>query len=232
MRTLILSVVILTTATAACADDQTAVIETLGRLLPGQTVDAISPSPIEGVTEVTVGVNVFYVSVDGEYVLRGPLLSANGTNLTESREAEARTRLLRKASDTPTFRYPATPVKHAVTVVTDIDCPYCRKLHNELDGYKEAGIDVTYVMLPRSGKNSASYRKTVSAACAADPEAAITSAMNGESVADATCDHPIDEHMALARRLGVNSTPTLVLDDGRIVLGYRTAKGLQPLLEP
>ena len=113
-----------------------------------------------------------------------------------------------------------------MTIVTDIDCPYCRRLHNDMEAYNAAGFDVSYVMLPRAGRDSGSYRKTVAAACGAPPEAAITAAMNGETPSSPPCDHPIDEHMQLARELGVTSTPTIVLEDGRIVLGQKSPADL------
>ncbi len=221
-------------ATPALADDA-AVRAAIARLLPDRSAatDArIAPSALAGVSEVAIGTQVFYVTENGRYVLGGPLIdSVDGRNLTEARVAASRQDILDAASGLRTFRYPAADARHRVTVVTDIDCPYCRRLHNDLPAYREAGIDVTYVMLPRAGKNSNSYRKTVSAACASDPERAITAAMNGAATDATQCDHPIDEHMALARRLGVTSTPTIVLDDGRIVLGQKRPADLLELIE-
>ncbi len=209
-------------STTVVAADRTAVDAAIRDALPEMAGAVIEPSPVPDISAVTVGTRVFYVTNDGRYVFGGPLIaSADRSNLTEARVATARRDLLAARSDMPTFRYPADPATYRVTVFTDIDCPYCRRLHNDLPDYARAGIDVTYVMLPRSGKGSASYRKTVNAACAEDPEAAITAAMAGGEPPARSCEHPIDEHLALARQLNVSSTPSIVLPDGRLVLGHQ-----------
>lgn len=214
-------------AVSCAAADEAAVRAAVAELLPDQSNVDIGESPLPDILEVAVGTQVFYVSADGRYVLGGPLIkTANGRNLSEQRVARARRQILDAAADIGTYNYPSTTATHSVTVVTDIDCPYCRRLHTDLPQYAAAGISVNYIMLPRAGKGSASYTKTVNAACADDPEAAITAAMNGASPGAARCAHPIDEHMALARKLGVTSTPTIVLEDGRMVLGQKKAADL------
>ncbi len=221
----------LTALGCAHAEDDTNALEAaLADLFPNYPAPVITPAAVPGLSEVAFGTQVFYVSNDGRFLLGGPLISvADRANLTEARLAVARQEILEEADDVQPYRYPAEEVAHRLTVVTDIDCPYCRRLHNDLDGYRAAGLDVRYVMLPRSGKGSPSYRKAVAAACADDPEAAITAAMNGNDLAagKTDCEHPIDDHMALAQRLGASSTPTLYLEDGRMLLG---AKPLEDVL--
>ncbi len=50
---------------------------------------------------------------------------------------------------------------HTVTVFTDIDCGYCRKLHGEIAKYNDNGIRVRYLFFPRSGEGGESYKKAV-----------------------------------------------------------------------
>lgn len=203
----------------------------ISRLIPGLKQIEIQPSAIEGMLEVRSGTKIYYVSSDGGFLLHGPLYTLErGENLTEIRLAEYRKILLKDIPAIQPVEYPADNAQQTLTVVTDIDCPYCRRLHLELDKYHQAGFDVDYVMLPRSGKNSPSYVKTVNAICAAQPAMAITAAMNGETPAPAECDHPIDQHMQMARALGISSTPSLVLPDGKVMVGYRTATELSRLL--
>jgi thiol:disulfide interchange protein DsbC len=40
----------------------------------------------------------------------------------------------------------------------------------------------------------------------------------------------IDENITLAAKLGINSLPTLILPDGRVVRGYKDAETLQNLI--
>ncbi|MFK8014126.1 MAG: thioredoxin fold domain-containing protein [Gammaproteobacteria bacterium] len=219
-------------AVSAASADEAAVRATVAELFPNAEAPSIVAAPIPGVFEVAMGTQVFYVSDDGRYFLGGPLVrSASGENLTEVRVAAGRVDVLREDSRVRPFSWRAEKTRHQITVVTDIDCPYCRRLHKDIPNLNAAGIDVNYVMLPRSGKNTPSYHKTVGAACASDPEKAITEAMNGASFDMATCDHPIDTHMTTARELGVSSTPSIVLADGRIVLGQKSPEALLKLIE-
>lgn len=204
-----------------------AIREAVTRLQPAAKDIRIEPSAVEGISEVSIGMQVLYVSNDGEFALAGPLIALDkGTNLTEQRLSSARASVFDKAADVPMFHYPAAAPRHKVTIFTDIDCPHCRRMHNELPAMQAAGIDVTYVLLPRSGVGTPSYKKSISAACADDPEATITAAMAGQQPTAATCEHPIDDHLKLSRSLNVSSTPSILLEDGQLVLGYHTADRL------
>jgi len=107
--------------------------------------------------------------------------------------------------------------KRYVTVFTDIDCGYCRKLHNEVAELNEAGIQVRYLAYPRAGLQSESYKKYVSVWCNADQQQAMTDAKSGKSVPDATCDNPIADSFKLGQTVGVRGTPTMILDDGTVM---------------
>lgn len=198
-----------------------AVIKAARSLQPMTGDIDIQPTPLDGVVEVTLGSKTVYFSEDGQYVLGGPLIRmSDRRDLTEMRRSQTRKELINNAGDLITYDYTADDATYELLVVTDIDCPYCRKLHNDMADYNAAGISMRYVMLPRAGKASASYQKAVSAACASDPEAAITSAMLGKPNNNTVCKHPIDEHMQLASQLGVGSTPTMITRDGEQIRGY------------
>ena len=219
------------THAAEKVDEYADIRASISHLIPGAVQMEIRPSSIEDLLEVRSNSNVFYVSSDGEYLLNGPLYAVKrGENLTENRLAEHRKTLLKDVSAIQPVEYPANNATQKITVITDIDCPYCRHLHQEMEEYHQAGLDIDYIMLPRSGKNSPSYVKTVNAICAAKPDVAITAAMNGETPAPAQCDHPIDQHMEMAQALGAGSTPNIVLPDGTLIRGYKTASELSQLL--
>jgi thiol:disulfide interchange protein DsbC len=213
------------------ADDYAEIRAAISQLIPGLNGMEIQPSAIENMLEVRADTNVFYVSSDGGFLLNGPLRDLErGENLTEKRLAEYRKILLKDIPAIQPVEYPTDNAKQKIIVITDVDCAYCRRLHQDLDKYHQAGLDIDYVMLPRSGKDSPSYVKTVNAICAAQPDVAITAAMNGETPASAECDHPIDQHMEMARALGAASTPNIVLPDGTLIRGYTTAAELSRLL--
>ena len=121
--------------------------------------------------------------------------------------------------------------KYTVTIFTDIDCGYCRKLHSELDQYLAQGITIQYLFFPRAGKGSESYDKAVSVWCADDRNAALTAAKKDQKVPTKTCDNPVDKHMQLGAEFDVKGTPMIVTEQGNILPGYLPAKQLVEALE-
>ena len=120
--------------------------------------------------------------------------------------------------------------RYKVSIFTDIDCGYCRKLHSEIDQYLAEGITVQYLFFPRAGKGSDSYNKAVSVWCAKDRNAALTSAKKDQAVDSKTCANPIDRHMQLAEDFGTQGTPMIVSENGNVSPGYVPAKQLAEVL--
>lgn len=209
------------------AADEAAIRKSLGDAAP----DSIAPTPVAGIYEVLIGPHVVYISADGKYLFQGELVDLQTrTSLTEPRRREAQRAALAKVSEDQMIVFKPEQVKHTVTVFTDIDCGYCRKLHGELDQYLAEGIKVRYLMYPRAGANSESYRKAVAVWCAKDRNDALTRAKAGEAIDMKTCDNPVDEHMEVAAALGLRGTPLIVLEDGGMQPGYVPAKQLSRLL--
>jgi thiol:disulfide interchange protein DsbC len=202
------------------------------KFMPGLTPDRIIRSPVAGLYEVVFGPNVVYVSADGRYVLRGDLLDVeNKTNLTEEKRRQARLDAVNSLGEESMIVFAPKEFKHTVTVFTDIDCGYCRKLHSEIKSYNDLGIKVRYVAFPRAGIPSDSYDKAVSVWCADDNRSALTMAKAGRPVASRVCENPVRSHYEMGRRVGVNGTPTIVLESGTIVPGYVPASRLMEELE-
>ena len=120
---------------------------------------------------------------------------------------------------------------HHITVFTDIDCGYCRKLHAEMKEYNELGIGISYMFFPRAGLKSESYDKAVNVWCAADQRNAMTMAKAGEAVDAKVCDNPITAHYNAGMAVGVTGTPALVLEDGTLMPGYLPPAQLKQRLD-
>ena len=118
------------------------------------------------------------------------------------------------------FEYPAPDERAVVTVITDIDCPYCRRLHQQLADYHAVGISIRYLMMPRSGPGTASFEKASHAACAAEPAAALTLAMSGQELPELNCENSIRSQYDLAQSLQPTGTPAMITESGRIIHGY------------
>jgi len=231
IQTALLVVGLAAVGSAALAD-RSADEAAIRKALPGLQIDAMAPAPIAGFYEVVVGSHVVYVSSDGRYMLQGDLIDLNTRlSLTEPRRRAAQRAVIESVGEDKMIVFKPEKPKHHVTVFTDIECGYCRKLHGEIDQYLDAGIEVRYLMFPRAGAGSSAYRKAVAVWCAEDRNTALTDAKAGKSIDMKTCDNPIDEHMELAATLGLRGTPFIVLESGQVQPGYVPAKQLARLLE-
>jgi len=217
---------------AAQGTPEEAIKKALEPVLPAGP-DSITPSPIDGVYEVSAGSRVVYVSADGRYVLQGDLIDLKKqVNVTEARRSAGRADVLKEMDEDSMIVFaPEGEAKHTVTVFTDIDCPYCRKLHQEVGKMNEMGIEVRYMAYPRAGVGSASYGKAVSVWCADDRQEAMSTAKNGGKVEQKSCDNPVKQHMVMADKVGVRGTPAIFLEDGRMLPGYVPAERLAKILE-
>jgi thiol:disulfide interchange protein DsbC len=211
---------------------QEAITKSLSSIFPGVTPDKISPSPMEGVSEVLIGPRLMYVSNDGKYLLQGSLIDMKTrTDISEARRDGIRLDALNELGEDKMIVFPAKEQKHVITVFTDIDCGYCRKLHGEMDKYNAEGITVRYLMFPRAGINSASYNKAVSVWCSKDQQDAMTRSKAGENLPNASCDNPIKEEYELGQLIGVRGTPAIIMEDGAMLPGYVPAARLVKALE-
>lgn len=235
MMALTVSATLLATAAPAFSDsDIQAITRTIAERLPGATVDHVAPSPVKGLYEVGVdGGDVVYVSEDGRYLLGGALIDlVTKENLTERVLAGQRTKTLDGVPEDSMIVYePEGDVKHTLTTFTDIDCPYCRKMHKEMALMNRMGIRVRYMLFPRAGTNSLSYEKAVSVWCADDQQAEMTNAKSGAVPEKRECQNPVRQHMMLGRRLGLRGTPYTITDTGRAISGYMPAPELFESLE-
>ncbi len=204
----------------------------LQRLMPGMKPDSVVPSQIPGLYQITVGPAVAYLSEDGRYMLRGDLIDMQARkNLTRVVRQAATTKSIEALGEESMIVFGPSEADHTVTIFTDVDCGYCRRLHQEMDDYIEMGIKVRYTAFPRSGIPSSGYDKMVSVWCADDPKAAMTKAKSGVRVDAKPCDNPVVDHYRLAEALGVDGTPTIFTETGRRLPGYVPAKRLLMILQ-
>lgn len=212
--------------------DKAAVEKKIKQLVPNAPSVDITSTPVKGLYQVIVGGKVVYMSDDGKYLINGALVDIDTReNLTEAAMNKIRKAELAKMDVKGMIVYPAKgKTKSSVTVFSDIDCPYCRKLHKEIPALNEAGIEVRYTGYPRAGVGSESYKKAVSAWCAKDPAKAMDDAMLGMPIDPKECKNPVMEHMQAAQAFGVNGTPNIIFENGKMVPGYAPARELIPMV--
>lgn len=217
-------------ASLAWADDN-AIAGALSKLFPGTKAESIRMSEVSGLYEVVVGPSLLYISADGRYLIHGKVIDVDAReDVTEPKLAAARVQALNKVGEDNMIVFAARRFKYGVSVFTDIDCGYCRKLHSEIDKYLAEGITVRYLFFPRAGEGSESYHKAVSVWCTKDRNDALTKAKRDGNIERKECDNPVSKHMALGNAMGVSGTPMIVTEGGEIVPGYVDAKQLAKML--
>ncbi|ANB16784.1 disulfide isomerase DsbC N-terminal domain-containing protein [Dokdonella koreensis] len=191
------------------------------KLVPQATIDTVEPAPMAGFRQVLLGGQLVYVSDDGRYLMQGKLYdAASRTDLTDARLGKARVEKLKNIPASQLLSFGPDKPKYKLTIFTDIDCGYCRKLHQEVAEYNKLGIEFDYLFFPRSGIDSPSFKKAVSVWCAADKKAAFTAAKGGADPAPLTCDNPIAAQFQLGLDVGVDGTPAVYAPNGVKIGGY------------
>jgi thiol:disulfide interchange protein DsbC len=193
----------------------------------------VRPSPIDGLYEVRSGAEVGYVSTDGRFYVDGDVFDMDSRhNLTEDTRKKGRLALLAATRDEDAIVFaPAGAARHTVTVFTDVDCVHCRRMHSEIAELNRLGIRVRYLMFPRGGPGSDSWRKAEAVWCSADREDALTRAKRGEKVESGKCATPVAAQYELGRQMGISGTPGIVTDSGEFLAGYASAAYLSAYLE-
>lgn len=203
----------------------------LVKTFPEVAKGELQPSPVPGFFELVLDARVYYVSTDGKYLFLGDIVDVkNRTNLTgNARQAFAK-RLIGAVEEKEMIVIAPKDTRATITVFTDVDCPYCAKLHQEVPELNRNGIKVRYLLYPRAGKDSETYRRSVAVWCATDRVKAIGIAKSGGKLDMKKCRNPVDRHYQLGERLGISGTPTIFLDNGRKIASYVPAAQLTAII--
>lgn len=219
------------TTTAVPSQVTQAIKSQLGKMIDNVNQAQITPTPLKNLYQVTLGPMVVYMSGDGQYLITGKIIDLkNRVDLTAQAKEKAVKEALAKVPERSMIIYPAKgEQKHVITVFTDIDCPYCHKLHKEIPKLNAAGVTVRYLSYPRAGIGSNSYQKAVSVWCAADRGKAMDQAIQGK-ITPKNCENTVANQYQLAQTFEVTGTPTIILDNGRVIPGYVPAEKLIQVL--
>jgi thiol:disulfide interchange protein DsbC len=185
---------------------------------------AISETPFQGLMEVELNSGEkLFSDREGNYLVTGDLFMASDSGLVNLSALGRQEKIAEWISAVPEDEmviFVPQETKATVTVFTDVDCGFCRRLHGDLDAILALGIQVRYVAYPRGGEASTAYPKMISVWCADDRKRALTQAKNGQNIPARDCENPVLEHYNLGNRVGISGTPALVLEDGSIIPGY------------
>jgi thiol:disulfide interchange protein DsbC len=205
---------------AAAPDPRTALL----KLLPaGSKLEDLKPSPIAGIYQFVQGADVSYLTADGKYFLDGNLYDmATRANLTEAIRSRARLAMINAVPESQMVIFAPKNPLYTITVFTDVDCQFCRKLHSEIAELNKLGVRVRYLFFPRTGPDTESWRKAEVVWCSADRNEALTRAKAGAELdMNKTCGPtPVAREYALGQSIGVRGTPAIITEGGDVISGY------------
>jgi len=195
----------------------------LAKKIPGTSPDELHASPIPGIWELVRGTEIAYVTSDGKYAISGDLYDlGRNDNLTDVRRKDIRMRLLASVPESDMLIFSPRDPKYTVTVFTDVDCAYCRKLHSQIAEYNRLGVRVRYMFYPRSGPNTESWTKAEQVWCSTNRNEALTRAKLGEELkSPKSCGNsPVARDYAMGQQFNVRGTPAIVMNNGEMLGGY------------
>ena len=195
-------------------------------------IDSVKPTPVDTLYEIMTDRGIFYSTADASYIVRGSLFDTtnNFSDLTE--QSMGKMRLSKLASYEPSMIvYPAKNEKYKVTVFTDVDCGYCRKMHAHMRAYNALGITVRYMAFPRGGEGYPAWSAMQSLWCSDNQKKAMDELKAGVRIASKLCTNKVPEHYQLGVEFGVTATPSLLLNDGTLMAGYRNPQDLLKILQ-
>ena len=212
------------------------ILEGLRAARPDFEYGAIKETAMPGIYQVQIlGGPMLYTNASADHVVVGELYQVQPgqfVNLVEADRVKARRDRLKTLDPKDMIVFPARgATKAVINVFTDVDCGYCRKLHQEVPDLNKAGVEVRYLAFPRAGEGSPTFDKMVRAWCAADKPQALTDLKNGKNISAKLCeDNPVARQYKLGQEFDVTATPSIVLIDGTLLGGYRPYKEMLGIL--
>ena len=224
MKNLFISFIFIFSASLPSSEEQ--IKNSIKNILPdGANIESIEPTPIKDMFAVYYGdLQPIYVTKDGSFFIYGDIYHINNnsiSNVTEDSISEKRKFILNNIPSNELISFKSENEKFSVIVFTDVDCGYCRKLHNQIEEYNKLGISIHYAAFPRSGMGTSAFTKMVGAWCSENPKDSISKLKNNKNLDLSFCDtQPVSKQYIIGQKLGVNGTPAIFSMDGVMFPGY------------
>jgi thiol:disulfide interchange protein DsbC len=201
---------------------------------PKFKVDSVVKTPYAGLYEVFMGGQILYTDEKFTFLIaEGHLVDPKTKkDITDER-----------LEDLTKVDFNALPLDRAIKIVkgngsrklvvfSDVDCPYCKRLEQkELTNVTD--VTVYTFLYPIQQLHPDAPAKSKLIWCANDrPKAWQDWILNNKlPTTTGNCDVPLESVGELAKRLGVNSTPTLFFADGRRMLGAQPYQEIEKYLQ-
>ena len=217
--------------------DNSIIREKLKSVLPPEAqIESIEPSEIKDIFKVYYGdPQPIYITSDGNFFIFGDMYKISGDRILNITNKDLEKRRAKVLSDIPIeelISFKSKNEKYSVTIFTDVDCGYCKKLHSEMKEYNNLGITINYAAFPRSGIGTESFTKMVGAWCSSNPKKTLSALKSGEKLDLMFCDsQPVARHYVTGQKLGVKGTPAIITSSGFLIPGYKSPEELLKILK-
>ena len=196
----------------------------------------IVETPFNGVYEVILHnpIDSLFVSADGKYLIKGDILNLETlAPLKSSTRVNAlKQSLINAVADKDKIIYPANNEKYVIHVFTDVDCPFCKRLHAQIPKMNALGITVKYLASPLASLHPTAQGKMEKIWCAKDKAKAMDDYKTKNIIPNSNdCANPIAQQLRLSQQLGVQGTPAIFLSDGTHLPGYLPATKLLKIIK-
>ena len=228
MKNILLLIAIMLLVSCAKKDEVDLDIrKTVSNAYPDVVIDEIKKID-DNFHEIIINKQIYYATNDGKYLIVGNVINLNTKeSITENTKMNQRLSIIDSIDMKNYMIFKPKKTDHILTIFTDTSCPYCQKLHNEIPDLLENNIEIRYVLFSRNGNDVDAYQQLVSAWCSADKIDALEDLFSGDILDDASnCENPIARNFDFAGSLSVEGTPTIFLEDGRIIPGYQNYENI------
>lgn len=198
----------------------------------------IQNTPLKGIYEVIINQKLesILISENGRYVIQGKILDLitgeKMPSVADKKRKILNQTTLNNINNKDKIIFKAKNEKYAVNVFTDVDCPFCKKLHKEVPKLNQLGISVKYLASPLAQLHPNAQGIMEKIWCSKDKIKAMDEYKKYETIPNSkTCDNPVAAQLAIGKRLGVRGTPAVFLPDGTHIPGYLSAERLLKKLE-
>ena len=222
-KLLLLSLIIITNSVTANVDK---VFDNLKPFFPTIKTENISSSELEGFYEVVLTnpqIEVLYISLDGRYVIQGAVTDIElMANLSTKRINSEKIKVLNTIDENNKIVFKAENEQYILHVFTDVDCPYCAKLHANMQAMNSLGITVKYLASPIEQLHPNAQSAMEKIWCAEDKAIAMHNYKTNRYLPNSPdCINPVEDQLAISKQLGVNGTPSIFLENGSNIPGYQ-----------
>ena len=217
--------------TFAATDAEKEIAGKLRAQYPATQISDVHATGLAGIYEVDMGKNIGYTNSEGRFFLFGHIFDmTTQQDLTQQRIDALNVVDFAQLPLKDAIKTVHGKGERVVAIFSDPDCPYCRKLEQELP--KLNNVTIYTFLMPLDGLHPEASKKAQAVWCSANKSQALEGYMLHDKALDLSksCDNPIERNVQLGQKLGINGTPTLLSADGRVLPGMATADQLEKFI--